>query len=75
MASLNNSCELWGTGAVSLSLVVWNLALRMIRAEEYYFLQYKSQIVEVFGRCMGSGLVGLYMKGALGGVLFANSRN
>ena len=47
----------------------------MIKAEEYYFLEYKGQIEEVVGCCMRSGLVGLYMKSTLANVLLANSRN
>lgn len=67
-------CRFWGTGAVLLSPVVWYLVLGMMRAGEYYFLEYKRQIKEV-GRSMGSELVGLPMKGALAGALLVNFRN
>lgn len=46
----------------------------MMKAEKYYFLKYKSQIMEV-GQSMGSGLAGFQMKGVLAGASFASSRN
>ena len=61
MSSLNNFCGLWGIGTVPSCLVPGH---EMIRAEEYYPLQCKSQIERLI-TSMDSGVVGFHMKGTL----------
>lgn len=69
--SLNHFSGLWAIGVV-LSCPVSGPGV--IRAEGYFFLEYKSQLEKVVWS-MGSGLVSLCMEGMFAGKLFAISRN
>ena len=63
MAILNNFSRLWGIGAVPSYLVPGPV---VIRIEEYCILEYRSHIEElVVG--VGSGVIGLSIKGMLTG--------